>query len=240
MKYQALTFDLWNTLFDPGVNLKDIRIERTGFYLARRGFLRPFDRIAAQYKAASERFGKTWLYDHRNVPISELVRMILHGLDVPEEPVTIAELTSQFEDTILVNPPGLLDNAAAVLKALSQHCLLGLVCDTGLSPGRVLRKVLELHDVLRFFTCTTFSDEIGVTKPEAVVFNRTLERLGVAAESAAHIGDLLDTDIAGAKAVGMDAIWVNREGGNVDLRKTESLPDWQIKDLNELLALIPK
>jgi putative hydrolase of the HAD superfamily len=166
--------------------------------------------------------------------------MILRGLEVPEEPVTIAELTSQFEDTILVNPPGLLDNAAGVLESLSRHCLLGLVCDTGLTPGRVLRKVLEQHDVLRFFTSTTFSDEIGVTKPEIVVFNRTLERLGVEPATAAHIGDLLDTDIAGAKAAGLDAIWINRDGGPVDLKKTAHLPDWQIKDLKELLTLIPK
>lgn len=240
MRYQALTFDLWNTLLDPGVSLKNIRIEQLGLYLSQRGFLRPYDRIADQYKLAAEYFGRTWQNEHRNVEIRELVRMILKGLDVPENPSAILDLTSQFEEAILINPPGLLDNATAVLQALSRHGRLGLVCDTGLTPGRILRKVLDQHGILKYFTCTIFSDEVGVTKPEPIGFQRALDQLQVGAGSAAHVGDLLETDIAGAKAVGMDAIWVNRDGTQVDPRKTEHLPDWQIKDLNELRTLIPK
>ena len=48
------------------------------------------------------------------------------------------------------------------------------------------------------------------------------------------MGDLLRTDIAGAKAVGMKAVWVQTDG------KTDSEligPDYSITRLNQLLAI---
>ncbi|TET62984.1 MAG: hypothetical protein E3J47_02630 [Candidatus Stahlbacteria bacterium] len=42
-----------------------------------------------------------------------------------------------------------------------------------------------------------------------IVFSKALEKLKVRALETIHIGDLLETDIAGAKAVGMKTVWFN-------------------------------
>ena len=49
-------------------------------------------------------------------------------------------------------------------------------------------------------------------KPDPDLFSRALHRLGVAASHAVHIGDRIDTDVRGAEAAGIDAVWVDRSG----------------------------
>ena len=70
---------------------------------------------------------------------------------------------------------------------------LGIISNTGRTPGTVLRRFLEGHDLLRYFRAVTYSDEIGRRKPDGEIFRRTLAQLGpelgaVPAEIA-HIGD---------------------------------------------------
>jgi putative hydrolase of the HAD superfamily len=51
----------------------------------------------------------------------------------------------------------------------------------------------------------------GKTKPHATIFRAMLERLGVDAAAAAMVGDTLEDDVEGARAVGMRAVLVDRE-----------------------------
>jgi putative hydrolase of the HAD superfamily len=54
--------------------------------------------------------------------------------------------------------------------------------------------------------------EAGLGKPHPRIFMSTLDALGVRPELAVHVGDSLAADIAGARAVGMKAVWINRKG----------------------------
>jgi putative hydrolase of the HAD superfamily len=87
----------------------------------------------------------------------------------------------------------------------------------GLTPGRVLRELLRRDGLLPHFRILTFSDETGAAKPRPEQFTRTLDALGVRPEQAAHIGDLPETDVVGARGVGMKALLFlgesNREDG---------------------------
>ncbi len=97
--------------------------------------------------------------------------------------------------------------AAEVIPALAEAGVkLGLISDTGLTPGRFLVGFLERDGLLPYFSSLTFSDETGFPKPDPRMFHRTLAPLGVAPAEAAHVGDTPRTDIAGAQAVGMRAI----------------------------------
>ena len=51
----------------------------------------------------------------------------------------------------------------------------------------------------------------GKTKPHETIFRALLARLEVAAEEAAMVGDQLEDDIDGARAIGMRALLVDRE-----------------------------
>jgi HAD superfamily hydrolase (TIGR01509 family) len=56
------------------------------------------------------------------------------------------------------------------------------------------------------------SADVGAAKPDAAVFRRALELAGVDAAGAVHVGDSLDNDVAGARAVGIRAVLVQRDG----------------------------
>ena len=84
---------------------------------------------------------------------------------------------------------------------------IGIVCDVGMTPAPALREHLDRHDLLGRFTHWSFSDEVGVYKPDPAIFRHALDGLGgVAPERAAHVGDLRRTDVAGARAMGMTAV----------------------------------
>jgi FMN hydrolase / 5-amino-6-(5-phospho-D-ribitylamino)uracil phosphatase len=57
------------------------------------------------------------------------------------------------------------------------------------------------------------SGRVGVEKPDRRIFDLTLERLGVTAPHAVHIGDSWPADVAGALGAGLRAIWFGRLAG---------------------------
>jgi len=81
-----------------------------------------------------------------------------------------------------------------------------LICDTGFTPGRVVRQMLAKHALLPLLEVTVFSNELGVTKPHPRAFESALSALGVTAAGAVHVGDLRRSDVAGARAAGMGSV----------------------------------
>jgi HAD superfamily hydrolase (TIGR01662 family) len=71
----------------------------------------------------------------------------------------------------------------------------------------------------------------GHTKPHASIFRAVLDLLGVEAADAVMVGDTISDDIEGARALGMAAILVDRDGGRPDFEP-------RIEALSELLALL--
>jgi putative hydrolase of the HAD superfamily len=56
------------------------------------------------------------------------------------------------------------------------------------------------------------SAELGAAKPDPAIFRAALERLGATAGEAMHVGDSMEHDVAGARAAGLDAVLVARDG----------------------------
>jgi putative hydrolase of the HAD superfamily len=66
--------------------------------------------------------------------------------------------------------------------------------------------VLELVDAV------VTSAEVGFAKPDARVFGRALELTGAGADQAIHVGDSPDNDVEGARAAGIRAVLLRRDG----------------------------
>jgi putative hydrolase of the HAD superfamily len=77
--------------------------------------------------------------------------------------------------------------------------------DTRLYP---VLSALELAD---FFASVTLSTEVGAAKPHPEIFKAALAKQGCVPERVWHIGDSLKEDYEGAKAVGIQAIWLKRD-----------------------------
>ena len=55
------------------------------------------------------------------------------------------------------------------------------------------------------------SEEARCAKPDPRIFEQALERGNARAEEAVMVGDMWDSDVAGARAAGIRAVWFNRE-----------------------------
>ena len=91
-------------------------------------------------------------------------------------------------------------------------------------------------DLERYFDVIVISGEVGVAKPDAAIFGFALEKLAVSADEAWFIGDSLHTDMAGAKAARLTAVWLNRHGSKRKAGDPE--PDLEIASLPELFAAL--
>ena len=229
-----VTFDFWNTLFSD-MDYTDSRVQYLADVLGRRGMTRDYDKIRDVYRKAHEYAHKVWLDEnHRYVPCWERLDHILAELGVELPRRSRQSIVKRFEETVLDDPPSLVEDAREVLEELSSEYKMGIICDTGFTPGRVLRLVLAGADILGFFGCTVFSDEVGYNKPHRIMFETALKVLGRKPSEGLHIGDLLQTDVAGAKAVGMKAVWLNKERS----QSVPYAPDFQIPKLTHLLDIL--
>jgi len=55
------------------------------------------------------------------------------------------------------------------------------------------------------------SAEVGVRKPDPGIFLEALDRAGVRADEALHVGDLLEEDVEGARRAGVRAVLIDRK-----------------------------
>ena len=97
----------------------------------------------------------------------------------------------------------------------------------------------ELHKVglLDCFSPIVISGDYGYRKPDARLFLKALESLGVAAEQTLFIGNDLYRDIYGARQAGMKTVlMVNSPQG--DRSYSGVAPDFTISDYHELLTLL--
>jgi putative hydrolase of the HAD superfamily len=89
------------------------------------------------------------------------------------------------------------------LKALKQRGLvLGLISNIIIGgAGAGLESCLD-------FVVT--SKEVGANKPEPPIFLAALERAGVSAPEAVYVGDQYQTDVLGARGVGIRPVLIDR------------------------------
>jgi putative hydrolase of the HAD superfamily len=74
----------------------------------------------------------------------------------------------------------------------------------------------------------------GKTKPHEAIFRRMLELLEVAPGEAVMVGDSIEDDVDGARAVGMGAVLLDRDGRHPEI--ADRLTD--LRGLAAALALI--
>jgi len=222
-KIAAVTFDLWDTLIQehPGGSQRvaKLRCERIGAFLNSRGIVHSREDIVQAYDKTGSFLEFTWS-KRRDMPVRDHVLFMLNSIDnklpgkLTKEDVGRVERI--YVEGILDNPPMLLPGAKDALERVrGSGYRIGLISNTGRTPGAVLRVVMNNMGILEFFDTTTFSDEILVRKPSAGAFRVTLNKLKVMPKAAVHIGDDPEGDVAGAKKAGMKAIQVIANGDTV-------------------------
>lgn len=237
MALRAVTFDFWGTLYQNAY-AHDERLELLGSVLERHSQPRRWGEREAAYSHARSVWDRVWRDQQRSIPIERWLEELLGHLDVRLPDEAERRLGETIESVYLRgDDPRPVPGVREVLPGLSERYRLGLISDTGLTPGRVLREVMRRDGLLSYFEALTFSDELGAAKPQPEPFLCTLEVLGVEATEAAHIGDLPETDLRGARRVGMKAILFLGVSYREDGRE---LADAVFEDYDELDALLER
>jgi putative hydrolase of the HAD superfamily len=73
-----------------------------------------------------------------------------------------------------------------------------------------LAQVLERVGLASLLDRVITSAAVGARKPAAAVFEAALAAARVTPAQALHVGDSLEEDVAGARVVGIAAVWLNR------------------------------
>lgn len=229
---RAITFDFWGTLADAGDSLKPVRVA----YLCRYLRHHPPERISSAYDESWRQFLEG-LALGMGLNASTVLSTLLDVLDTSIAPQDYAVILRRWEEAVLDNPPRLLDGAAEVLQTLRARGLyVGLISDTGITPGRVIREMLRRQGLLTAFDWLTFSNEIGVTKRRRQAFIYTLQGLHVHPAEAMHVGDFPPADVRGAHAVGMAAALVLENTGHREGIPEADIAVEHLRDFPDALA----
>lgn len=234
---QALTFDFWGTLYE-NIYARDDRLRLLDDMLTEHDQARSWEEMAAAYSHARSVWDQVWREEQRSISIERWLDELLGYLEAGLPHDAAAQLGRTIEEIYLRGDrPRPVRGVREVLPRLAQRHSLGLISDTGLTPGRVLREVMRQDGLLTFFGATTFSDELGMAKPNPEPFRHTLNLLGSEPDKAAHIGDLPETDLQGARRVGMKAILFLGVSERDDGRR---LADAVFEDYSELEHLLQR
>jgi HAD superfamily hydrolase (TIGR01549 family) len=237
----ALTFDFWNTLYSAdGGQWNEVaprRLRALRDMLEAAGKHPSDSQLDAVYRAGFDAYMQTWT-SGLHFGSHEEVQFFLDRFEVARESLDqeiVAQAITRIEEAARWGKLPLVAGAAETIPRLSEAGYkLGLISDTSLTPGRVLKEFIEADGLLQYFSVLTFSDETGYCKPDRRMFTRTLESLGAGPAGAAHVGDTPRTDIAGAQALGMVAV---RCAGVTDYDEPPEA-DFVIRDHRELPAIL--
>jgi putative hydrolase of the HAD superfamily len=205
---EVVTFDFWNTLmYEPYGHLRGRRQDAWLGILEEAGFACEREELDAVFAASWERFTESWKAGQQLLAV-EAAETILDdlGFDLPADTrEALVEAFTEAGNEAEIVPT---DGVGECLETLKRAGVrIGIICDVGMTPSTALRRHLERHGLLGHFDHWSFSDEVGVYKPDPVIFRHALDGLGGAAPGrAAHIGDLRRTDIAGARQMGITAV----------------------------------
>lgn len=236
MPIKAILFDMFDTLMmiEKDHEFYAPSIRRMYRYLCGQGVDVPFERFEQAYiEERNKLFAVADLHfeePHFNVRVAATLRALGYSYDVSSPIVTAAtcEFCEEFSKYVKID-----DDAEATLKALKANYRLGMISNFAI-PECVL-KLLKTGGVDRFFDVIVVSGAVNRRKPHEEIFKRTLKLMNLKADETVFVGDTIDADIEGAKAIGMSAIYIERRSQKASQKY---LPDRTIKRLSQLPAAL--
>lgn len=202
MAIKAITFDFWCTLFRDA-NGEARQTIRVNALAEASGESR--ERAAEALTHSAREFQRHHANEQRTLDPKDAVRIAGEYLGVDLQNGAADQLEHVFATAILHYSPVPIAGALRAVRAAAAQYPVGIISDSGLSPGFSLRRLLDRYGFTGYFGVTVFSDEIGVSKPQRRMFEKAAEGLGVQPDELLHIGDLEWTDVKGALDVGSQA-----------------------------------
>jgi FMN phosphatase YigB (HAD superfamily) len=249
---RAVTLDFWDTLYD-GADLPERRALRQraiatlfGAY----GVELPEQELSRLYVESAREADRWWRDEHRGYTTAERLRWLIERAGGRPRPRCehIATACGAVDESLLRYPPPLLPGAAEAVRALAARLPLAIVSDTGFASGSAQNALLERDGLLRCFTATVYSMDVGHAKPRPEPFQAAVAALGADAPAQIiHVGDNERTDVGGALSAGLRAIRldvVRRDGwgatADASMRPKDTAAEFVARSFEELVQYIDK
>ena len=244
----AVTFDLWQTLLldnrDLGRARALIRLEGAQNAIASFGESYDLEHIREAYRACNRECRRI-REEFLDVSFREQVEIFINNIDnglverLDEE--TILEVVRTYADSFWVHPPVPHTDAQAVLRDVKDMGLgIGLISNTGMTPGETFRQYMDQQGLLKYFDVLTFSDEVKISKPSEEIFHMTLSSLGATPAQTVHVGDHVKNDVVGANRCGLKTVWITGFYENEDPSDPDTQPDETVDSLGQVAQAIAR
>ncbi len=163
----------------------------------------------------------------------------LQAVDLEADSGLLEEATRLFRWLHVENSKVYPGVESLLLKLQGNGMQLGVITN---SFEKHLHIILNKLKLTNFFQCLVDGGDVKTFKPSPAPFQHVLDCLEVSAHEALFVGDEYYADIFGATSVGMDAIWVNNRGGDLEKAVSKygeaSRPLKVIESVSELEAFL--
>ncbi len=208
---KAIAFDLWETLLTDTPELsraqERLRLDRMERILRAEGYADTAQRIEKAYRALWRRCHELYWSADLDVPCRTQIEHFLQELELPIGEMPVEALEDAYARAAVEVLPSVVEGATQVVKDLKQRGFsIGLISNTGRTPGYALREILDAVGLGPYFDAMVFSNEHGACKPEPSIFETLRQALGVEYDEIVFVGDNLYADVHGAQRCGMTAV----------------------------------
>jgi putative hydrolase of the HAD superfamily len=213
------SFDLWMTIIKSNPIFKK---ERALYFFKNFNSLKKsieevelvFRNIDLMMNAINEKTGK-------NLDADEMYLMAVFNLNgslSPFENINGETIYNELEKLIFeYNPVAFSTETYSILDKIKQNkCTINILSNTGFIKGSTLRKVLDNLELSKYFDFQIYSDEVGMSKPDARMYQYLLENIysipknkNILLNQVLHVGDNAIADIKGAQLAGINAFQIN-------------------------------
>ena len=213
---KAITFDLWDTVIRDDSD--EVRRAARGLPSkreARRALAHALferrcgvtrERFDLVYDTMESAFNHVWHEQHVTWTVAERLQVLAGALRCRLAEADRDAAIRGLEEMEIEIPPEPVEGIGDAIAELAVRFPLAVVSDAIYSPGRCLRRWLEMHGLRDRFRGFAFSDEVGFSKPHRAMFAHAAAELGVEIHEMLHIGDRDHNDVRGPQALGMKAV----------------------------------
>ena len=170
--YECITFDLWQTLIidqqDWGKIRSELRINSCYETLRENHISVELDQIVYAYKQTYEecdRIRKNGLDISFRDQVLMYLSFIKDGIHEELSESSVRKIINDYGYAFYEAPPVLANGALDILEyAQSKQLKIGLISNSGMTPGIIVKAYLEQLGILEFFHAMVFSDELLIRK----------------------------------------------------------------------------
>ena len=243
---KVVIFDYGGTLFKATRPWHEVRTEGIAAAHARlkgKGLGMTVEEFSDFSESVFARFTEMEAKEDRDiadrVKYRAIVDSLFSDLPVAKRDSLALEAKRAYWDTVVKSYPLRRSTKEALRHLKSRGIRMGIVSNH--HDYESLVGHLEESGIAGHFESVLASEREGVRKPNALIFARSLESLGVGKEDAIFVGDSLMHDIAGARAAGITSVLIDdseQPQARAKGKPESAKPDYVIKDLVGLREVV--